>query len=151
MKRQYEEQGYGPKEAPNSCVLVLPNPLEQQVMIYEAAGNSIKKGFEYLKTNLDMGRLVQTATSIKAYVHETPLADYIGLIGTYFFGKSASQKNRQAKKRKERQQRKAEKEKRMKNPGGSSRYAKKADSGNEKFWEGRHSWTPTYDWRDAYR
>ena len=145
MERQYEQQRPGIKEFPNSHALELPNTLEQQVMIYEAAESSIKKGLEYLKTNLDMGRLVQTATSVKNYVHETPLVDYINLIGTYFFGKSASKKNRQAKKLKGREQKKAEREKLMKSPGGNSKYAKKAGSGNEKFWKGHHSMPITYD------
>jgi hypothetical protein len=151
MQRQYEPQRLRLKEFPSSRALELPNALEQQVMVYEAAENSINKCLEYLKTKLEVGRLVQTTTSIKSYAHDTPITDYIGLIGTYFFGKSASQKNRDAKKRKEREQKKAEKQKQMKTPGGNSKYAKKADSGNEKFWKGRSSWTPTYDWRDNYR
>lgn len=145
MEKQYKRQEYRPKPFSNTQVLVLSNALEQQVMIYEAAGDSIKKGLEYLKTKLGIGRLVQRATSVKSYVHETPLADYISLISTYFFRKSASQKNREAKIRKERQAKKAEKERSMKNPGGNSRYAKKAGRGTEKFWEDARKaarWTP---------
>jgi len=130
MTKSYEPQ------LPYTTTRALPNPLEQQIMIYEAARASIKNVTEYLETKLDLGKLVETATTIKSYLH-TPITDCFKKLEGYFFAKSANQKNREAKKRKERQQKKQEKQKLMKTPGGNSRYAKKSKDGNEDFWKGK--------------
>ncbi|MFH1211280.1 MAG: hypothetical protein V1645_05205 [archaeon] len=135
---------------PHATTAALPNSLEQHVMAYEAAKRTVSAIKDYITTQLDLGKLVEKAISLKNYLHDTPITTYADRLGGYFFAKSAEKGNRKQKILKERAKKRAEKEKRMQNPGGSSKYAKKSGSGNEAFWKDKGH-TPIIHDEDYYR